>query len=287
MGIAVDLKINISKLNTLPAMPVIAQKLLALALDTDEGEAQLLKLIEQDPLIAAKIIGLANSPLFGSSRKVNSVSDASMLLGLTRVKSVAIGIATMSAVTKFPGGLLKANDLWLHSMAIALVMRAIARAMPARTRPLDDQIFLSGLLHDIGYMALSFLDTPASDALHSQLLANPDRPVVEIEQELIGMTHGEIGARLGQHWDLPEEIITVMRYHHTPDNDQANAGQPLVSLVNLAERLLPGFGVAEQTEQAVSEEDWQKLGIDPEKAESIIEQIATIAEQAQQLAGAV
>lgn len=287
MGIAVDLKINISKLNTLPAMPVIAQKLLALALDTDEGEAQLLKLIEQDPLIAAKIIGLANSPLFGSSRKVNSVSDASMLLGLTRVKSVAIGIATMSAVTKFPGGLLKANDLWLHSMAIALVMRAIARAMPARTRPLDDQIFLSGLLHDIGYMALSFLDTPASDALHSQLLANPDRPVVEIEQELIGMTHGEIGARLGLHWDLPEEIIAVMRYHHTPDNDQANAGQPLVSLVNLAERLLPGFGVAEQTEQAVSEEDWQKLGIDPEKAESIIEQIATIAEQAQQLAGAV
>ncbi len=287
MGIAIDLKLNISRLSALPAMPAIAQKLLTLALDTDEGEAQLLRLIEQDPLIAAKIIGLANSPLFGSSRKVNSVSDASMLLGLTRVKSVAIGIATMSAVTKFPGGFLKANDLWLHSMAVALVMRTIAKAMPARVRPLDDQIFLAGLLHDIGYMALSFLDTPASDALHIALQANPERPVAEIEMELIGMTHGEIGARLALHWDLPEEIIAVMRYHHNSDDKEAMPGQPLVSLVAYAERLLPDFFIAELTGKEISEAEWMELGISPDKAEAIIEQITSIAEQAQQLAGAV
>lgn len=287
MSTTVNLKFSIAKLDTLPAMPAIAQKLLSLALDTDEGEAKLLKLIEQDPLIAAKIIGLANSPMFGSSRKVNSVSDASMLLGLTRVKSVAIGIATMSAVTKFPGGLLKANDLWLHSMSIALVMRTIAKAMPARTRPLDDQIFLAGLLHDIGYMALSFLDTPASDALHAQLQAQPERPAQEIEQELLGMTHGEIGAQLGRHWDLPDEIIAVMRYHHTPDESGADAGQPLVRLVSFAEKLLPSFGVAEHTGQEISDEEWLTLGVTPEKAENVIEQIATLAEQAQQLAGAV
>lgn len=287
MSTAVNLKFSIAKLDTLPAMPAIAQKLLSLALDTDEGEAKLLKLIEQDPLIAAKIIGLANSPMFGSSRKVNSVSDASMLLGLTRVKSVAIGIATMSAVTKFPGGMLKANDLWLHSMSIALVMRAVAKAMPARSRPLDDQIFLAGLLHDIGYMALSFLDTPASDALHSEILAHPERPACEIEQELLGMTHGDIGAQLGRHWDLPEEIIAVMRYHHTPDAPGAEAGQPLVRLVSFAERLLPSFGITEQAEDKIREDEWMQLGIPAEKSETIVEQIATIAEQAQQLAGAV
>lgn len=287
MNTAVNLKFSIAKLDTLPAMPAIAQKLLALALDTDEGEAKLLKLIEQDPLIAAKIIGLANSPMFGSSRKVNSVSDATMLLGLTRVKSVAIGIATMSAVTKFPGGMFKANDLWLHSMAIALVMRTIAKAMPARTRPLDDQIFLAGLLHDIGYMALSFLDTPASDALHAQLQAQPERPAQEIEQELLGVTHGEIGAQLGRHWDLPDEIIAVMRYHHTPDESVADAGKLLVKLVNFAEKLLPAFGVAEHTGQEISDDEWVALGITPDKVETIIAQVATVAEQAGQLAGAV
>lgn len=287
MSTAVNLKLAIDKLDSLPAMPAIAQKLLSLALDTDEGEAQLLKLIEKDPLIAAKIIGLANSPLFGSSRKVTSINDAAMLMGLTRVKSVAIGIATLSAVSKLPEGLLKANDLWLHSMAIALVMRTIAKAMPARVRPLDDQIFLAGLLHDIGYMALSYLDTKASDALHTQLNAHPERPVQEIEQELLGMTHGDIGAQLGRHWDLPEEIIAVMRYHHTPDCEEAAPGQPLVSLVNFAEKMLAAFGVAENTQQEVSEQEWLDLGISPEKAEAIIEQIATVAEQAKQLSGAM
>lgn len=282
-----DLKLAIAKLDSLPAMPAIAQKLLSLQLDTDEGEAQLLKLIEKDPTISAKVIGLSNSPLFGASRKVTSITDAAMLLGLTRVKSVAIGIATMSAVTKLPEGQLKAADLWLHSMAIALVMRAIAKAMPARVRPLDDQIFLAGLLHDIGYMALSYLDTNASDALHLALQAQPERKGDEIEMELLGMTHGEIGAHLGRHWDLPEEIIAVMRYHHTPDHPEAAAGQPLVSLVNFAEKMLTAFGVPEHTTQEISEQEWLELGIAADKAEGIIEQIAAISEQAKQLSGAV
>lgn len=287
MSEAVNLKIAISQLYSLPAMPAIAQKLLALALDTDEGEAQLLKLIEQDPLIAAKIIGMANSPLFGSSRKVNSVTDATMLLGLTRVKSVAIGIATISAVSKVPEGVLKANDLWQHSMAVALVMRTLARAMPANRRPLDDAIFLAGLLHDIGFMALSYLNIDASDAVHNALLAQPERNIQDIEHELIGLTHSEIGAQLARHWDLSEEIIAVIRHHHQPDAPGAEAGQPLVTLVNFAEHLLADFGIKEHTGIALTEQDWQSLGIDPDKAEDIIEKIAEIAEQAKQMSGAV
>lgn len=287
MSEAVNLKIAISQLYSLPAMPAIAQKLLALALDTDEGEAQLLKLIEQDPLIAAKIIGMANSPLFGSSRKVNSVTDAAMLLGLTRVKSVAIGIATISAVSKVPEGVLKANDLWQHSMAVALVMRTLAKAMPANRRPLDDAIFLAGLLHDIGFMALSYLNIDASDAVHNALLAQPERNIQDIEHELIGLTHSEIGAQLARHWDLSEEIIAVIRHHHQPDAPGAEAGQPLVTLVNFAEHLLADFGIKEHTGIALTEQDWQSLGIDPDKAEDIIEKIAEIAEQAKQMSGAV
>ncbi|HCJ50378.1 MAG TPA: histidine kinase [Gallionella sp.] len=287
MNSQIDLKMNLAGLDSLPAMPTIAQKLLSLALDSDEGEAQLLKLIEQDPLISAKIIGLSNSSMFGASRKVNSVHDAAMLLGLTRVKSIALGIATLSAMRTPLEGLFKINELWLHSLTIALAMRTLSKAMPARTRPLDDQIFLSGLLHDIGYMALSYLDTAASDALHTRLHAQPERAAQEIEQELLGITHGEIGAQLGRHWDLPEEIIAVMRYHHTPDIEEAAAGQPLVSLVNFAERLLPDVGVAEHTRLEISAEEWLSLGINPDRAEDLAAALTEVAEQAKQMAGAV
>jgi HD-like signal output (HDOD) protein len=76
-----NLKKAIQSLDSLPAMPVIAQKILTLSLDTDAGELQLLKLIEKDPQISARIIGLANTPLFGASKRVASIQDASMLLG--------------------------------------------------------------------------------------------------------------------------------------------------------------------------------------------------------------
>ncbi|HEX5337709.1 MAG TPA: HDOD domain-containing protein, partial [Gallionella sp.] len=149
------LKQALANLDSLPAMPATAQKLLALPLDTDEGEAQLLNLIEQDPQISAKLIGLANSPVMGVTRKVGAISDAAMLLGLTRVKSVAIGIASMSSMSKLPPSKnFDPQDLWLHSMTIAIVMRSIAKEMSSQLRPREDQIFLAGLLHDMGYTAL-------------------------------------------------------------------------------------------------------------------------------------
>lgn len=287
MTSSIDLKQSLGRINTLPAMPVIAQKLLALPLDTDEGETQLLKLIAQDPQISAKVIGLSNTSLFGAPGKITSVNDAAMRLGLTRVKSVAIGIATMSALTKLPEGKLKATDLWTHSMAIAIAMRVIAKHMPARVRPMDDQIFLAGLLHDIGYNALSYLDTNASNLLHEKLSTSPESSLLEIETELLGIHHGEIGAQLGIHWGLPDEIVAVMRYHHTPDEADAEIGQPLVSLVNYAEKMLSAFGVAEHTAQEITEQEWTDIGIDPSKAEVIVEEIATVADQARQLASAV
>ncbi|MBI3902605.1 MAG: HDOD domain-containing protein [Nitrosomonadales bacterium] len=281
-----DLKQSVKNLNALPAMPVIAQKLLALQLDTDEGEREMLKLIGQDPQISAKLIGLANTPLFGASRKVSAVSDAAMLLGITRVKSVALGIAAMSTLTRPPIGRLDVQDLWLHSLAVALTARTIARAMPMRSRPLDDQIFLAGLLHDIGYLVLTLLDVNRSDELHARVAATPDRPLLELEQEILGITHCELGAELARQWDLPEEIIAVLRYHHTPDAEGAAISPQLICLLNIAERLQPSFGIAENFSSSISEEEWLGLGIDQEKIEGMLNQVAGQMEQAKHYASA-
>ncbi|TNC96956.1 MAG: signal transduction protein [Gallionellaceae bacterium] len=281
---SIDLKKAIQNLDSLPAMPVIAQKILTLSLDTDEGELQLLKLIEKDPQMSARIIGLSNTPLFGASKQVTSVQDASMLLGLTRVKSVAVGIAVMSSISKQSTGLLDIQHLWLHSLGVALGMRVISRAMPSRTRPLEDEIFLAGLLHDIGYMVLNHLDMQLSDRLHQKLAAEPDRPVSEVEAEVIEVSHATLGAELARHWDLPDRIIAVLRYHHTPDVEEAAAGQPLIALINLAEKLLPSFGIAEVVDTNISDEDWLALGIEPERADELSAAVHEQAEQAKQLA---
>ena len=284
----IRLKQSLANLDSLPAMPATAQKLLALPLDTDEGEAQMLKLIVQDPQISAKIISLANSPIMGVSRKLSTVSDAAMLLGLTRVKSVAVGIASMSHLAQSPAGkYFKPQDRWLHSMTVAIVMRPIAQAMPRNSRPNEDQIFLAGLLHDIGFMALHHIDTEASDALHHQLLLQPERSILEIELETLGITHCYIGSQLARHWHLPEEIIAVLGYHHPPYVEEVADRNPLVRLVSLSEKIAPNFGIAEHTGDEIQEYEWLELGINPADVEDICAQANELAVQTAQLSGAL
>lgn len=278
------LKRAVNNLDSLPAMPVIAQKLLALPLDTEKGEAELLKLVGQDPQIYAKLIGMANSPIMGVMRKINSVQDAAQLLGLTRVKSVALGIASMSNMSKLaPGKYFNPQDLWLHCMTVAMVMRTIAQSMPRAMRPNEDQVFLAGLLHDIGFMALHHIDAVASDELHHQLAMQPERPVLEIELETLGITHCFIGAQLAKHWNLPLEIVGAIGYHHPPYVEEVAAQNPLVRLVNLSEKILPDFGIAEHTGGEIQEHEWTELGIDLAEADDIREMASELAVQAAQM----
>lgn len=280
----VNLREAIKNLDSLPALPFIAQKLLALDATTDEGQKQLLSLIEQDPQILAKIIGLANAPVIGSTRKISSVAEAALVLGINKVKSVATGIAIMSIQNSVSTGNLNLQDLWMHNLGIAFAMLAIGRAMPRQIRPQDDYIFLAGMLHDIGYIALAHLDPQRSNELHTYLAAASNRPVLEIERSFLDICHDELGAVLARQWGLPEEIISVIRYHHTPDAADAPKDQPLIRMVYIAEKMLPSFGMGEHVEAGIHDSDWEALSIAPANAEEILSQAAEQADQASQFA---
>lgn len=278
------LRLALDNLESLPAMPDIAHKLLALPLDTEAGEAQMLSLVEQDPQIFARLIGMANSPAMGVGRKINSIKDAAMLLGLKRLKSVAIGIATMSKLLNQPAGRnFDPHDLWTHSMTVAIVMNVIAQKMPKHLRPDDNQIFLAGLLHDIGLMVLHHVDPEASDELHRQLRLHPTCPINELELELLGMTHNYIGAQLVRHWHLPDDVIDVVALHHSPRRSNEAFFNPLIRMVNIAEKLLTDFGVSEHTHEVIEESEWRDLGIDPVHAGEFFELANELAMQIAQL----
>jgi putative nucleotidyltransferase with HDIG domain len=277
----IDLKQAVSKLDSLPAMPVIAQKLLALKLDNDQDEQQMLLLIAQDSLISARIIGLANSPLFGAYRKISTVKDASLLLGLKKVRSVAIGLALMSQMNK-SAGRLNISALWEHNMGIAFAILVIVHAMPAKMRINDDLSFLAGMLHDVGYSVLAHLDIERSDKVQTRMITEPNRLALDIERDIVELTHDELGAELARHWNLPEEIVAAIRFHH--DVSKSDSVQPLARIINLAEKLLPSFGFPEQIDTTITPEDWLALGIDPGRAEDINAQVAEQAEQASQFA---
>lgn len=280
----IDIKQAIKNLDVLPAMPVIAQRLLALNLDTEEGERMLLTLIEEDPQISAKIVGLGNSPVIGASRPIKTVREAAMLLGNKRVQSVATSIAIMSLMTKVHSGKFNMLDFWMHSICVAFSMQGIARTMPEKLRPSDDQIFLAGMLHDIGYLVLAYLDPKLSDKLHTRLNVESERPAIEVEREVLEICHDELGAELARHWGLPEGIVAVLRYHHSPDAAGAAAGQPLVRMLNITEKIMSPFGFNEYVTPVINDKEWEEIGIDPSRAGEVQEQVAEQAEQAVQFA---
>jgi len=278
----VKLREALKNLQALPVMPVIAQKLLTLNTDTDAGERQLLRLVEQDPQILARTIALANTPILGAtSRKINSVKEAAMLLGIKKIKSVATCIAIAAMNSKVPIGKLKLQDLWLHNLGVSFTMLAISRAMPRELRPEEDQIILAGMLHDIGYLALAYLDPKRSDELHAAMEASPDTPALEIEQAMLDICHDELGAELARQWKLPEDIVEILHYHHTPD---AAPEQLLTRMICIAEKIQPSLGMAEYVNPNVDDAEWEILGIAPEDAEAVIAQAQEDSELALQFA---
>lgn len=277
-----NLRDAIKRLQALPVMPHIAQKLLTLNTDTDNGERQLLQLVEQDPQILARTIALANSPALGATgKKISSVKEAALLLGIRKIKSVACCTAIAAMKTQSPTGKFKLQELWLHNLGVAFSMLAIARAMPRELRPEDDQIILAGMLHDIGYLALAYIDPQRSDELHKALAASPNTPALELEQALLGISHDELGAELARHWKLPEEIAAILRFHHRPD---LLPEQPLARMIFVAEKIQPTLGMAEYVSPDLNDADWEALGINPEDAAEIITQAQDNSEQALQFA---
>lgn len=257
---------SLLRLRALPAMPRIASEILSLRIATEEGETALLELIRKDPAISAKIIGLSNSPAFGTTKRIVSVNDAAARLGIKRIKMTALSFAMMASMVRTPGGLLNADCLWRHSLAVTMTMNTLAQYMPEAMRPMEDDIFLAGLLHDIGFLILDSIDPVLSDSFHARIEAENAPQAEEIENGMLEVDHGELGAELAKQWGLPQTIIEVLRHHHRPEN---NSG-PVVRMACLAEKLLPTFGDPEN-QLPISQAEWESIGIDPERQGEISE----------------
>lgn len=108
--------------------------------------------------------------------------------------------------------------------------------------------------------------------------------MIEIEQELLGISHADLGAELAAHWNLPDEIVSVLRFHHTPDASAKGEGLPLARIINITEKLLSSSGMREFVGYQISAVEWESLGIPPEQADEIAMQVAEQADQAIQFA---
>lgn len=236
-GFASKYKREIKEIDNLPTLPTVYAEVDRLCKNPDVSADELSKVIETDPSISLKLLSLANSAFFGFSRQIKSVRDAISLLGNQTVQNTILNISVFEATKglKNSGGLDK-NAFWVHSSAVG----SAARFLSDKLKLDRTEAFTSGIIHDMGKI---ILDSLYAD-FYSEVLQMVEKEKVSIlkaEEEVIGLGHGQIGKELCEAWQLPQELVDAVTYHHTPSSAQKD--KELASLINVGDVLARKLGV--------------------------------------------
>ncbi len=220
----------------LPPAPAAAVKLLQLTRDAETGVADISRLIETEPALAAKVLQIVNSAFYGFPRRIRSIQRAVTLLGFSAVRQAALHVLFYEGVIQRSGrGAFDRLFFWQHSLLVAILSRELAQQV---AHPDPDSLYAAGLLHDLGKVILeSHGRVRYSDFLAAT--ANSGNPVGDDERTFFGVSHGTVGAVICERWGLPETLCRVQAQHHScildPELTPAQAQE--VAIVALADFL--------------------------------------------------
>jgi len=266
-----EVKQRIEGLYKLPTMPEMARRILQLRDDPNAGAKELAEIVELDPSLAAQVMRYANSPLFGFAGKLDSLQDAiARVLGFEAVLNMALGLSAGGSLRNPPDGPLGLNAFWRHATYCAATCQMLVKMMPrGKSKPKLGMAYLSGLLHNFGFLMLGHLFMPEFFLLNKMVAANPDTPITVLEKRMIGMGdaqnvlsmgHAEIGAWLMESWEMPDELVVSMRQHHNPDYEGDNA--VYAQLIVVANALLKGHDIGDAHSDELPQQVLKQLGLD-------------------------
>lgn len=208
----------------LPPFPDVIVKLLGLLRHEQASMDLIGRTVRNDPVLSGHVLSLANHV-----RRLRAQSDlvdpqaAAALIGLNRVRHIIVTAGLNRFIARGVGG----NFFFRHSFAVAIAAQELAAlcGLPS------DEAYVAGILHDVGQLCFHVIDGPAFEQAYTA--AGVEGRLLEREAEIFGLDHCQIGERLAQHWNLPEEVVSAIRTHH----EEAGATSPLQAVVCLGETL--------------------------------------------------
>lgn len=229
MGDIINKLLEETELTKLPSLPHVLIKLLNACQNDTACFDTLAEIITKDATLSAKVLSVANSPVYGKSHQLTSLKQILLFLGLDTIKSIAITASVQqffSRYSKEKSRFLK--GFWEHTLYTAIVAKSLAKLTSYQN---PEEAYFAGLLHDIGklifenysqheYSTLVYTDTSSEDLLKR-------------EQEKYEITHDDIGARLLGIWGITDVISDAIKYHHAKTEDILEAHH-LVKIINLA-----------------------------------------------------
>lgn len=226
----------------LPPLPTIAQRIIKLRVDPNADVNDLCEVIELDPSLAAQVVSWASSPYYSAPGTIKSVHDAIIrVLGFDMVLSLALGLS-LGNTLKLPEQNSEGHlPYWQQAVYVATCTEALISTMPRECRPTYGLSYLSGLLHNLGYLIISEVFSEKFKAISDMMAANSHASPQAIEKHLIGVTRDQLGSWLMGSWNMPAEVCDALRYQSEPEFNGEHADYAKV--VFLAKKLLNEHGL--------------------------------------------
>lgn len=222
----------------LPSLGSINNALQGLLLTEHRYTAQIAEIIRRDPSLTSRLLRLVNSVYYGLSSPVNSIEEAVFYLGVRQIRQLATVTPVIEDFQRlthqcaFPW-----REFWQHCIGTALLTREVTTTVQYAS---DESDYVAGLVHDVGIIVMAWTFPDHFAEIHRQTTLDA-RELTEIENEILGMDHAELGARYLERHRLPELMVKSARFHQHPE--KAGDFAPIVAAVQIAELLLRSKGI--------------------------------------------
>ncbi|MHB8058891.1 MAG: HDOD domain-containing protein [Desulfuromonadaceae bacterium] len=227
------------------------------------------RIITEDQGLTARLLRLANSPMFGCYAKVDSITKAVTIIGTQQLRDLALAASVMGVFKGIPEELLNMTSFWRHCIACGIIARSLA---VYRRESNVERLFVAGMLHDVGQVVLA---AARPDVVRELLEEHRDtgRLYLELERERLGFDHAELGGALLKKWKIPSSIGEPVAFHHRPST--AEQFRLETALIHFADIICQAMEFGQGAEWGVpplDEPAWDRLGLSPHVLGSVLKQ---------------
>ncbi|MGB4861542.1 MAG: HDOD domain-containing protein [Tepidiformaceae bacterium] len=226
----------LTAIEALPPLPAVALRVMEVAQNPKSSASDLALVVSSDPGLSGRLLRVVNSAAYRRAREITSVQDALVTLGFVQARNMAISGAIAGAYAPDALNVLfRIEVFWRHSIAVAFKAAELA----GKSRRLDvPSAFTAGILHNMGRLAMFYADATALDQAIAACLSR-DQSLEELESELLGYDHAEVGGLLAERWKLPADIQDAIARHHSAPADEVS----LAGVINAANAFVTANGL--------------------------------------------
>jgi putative nucleotidyltransferase with HDIG domain len=208
-----DMESIVAGIESLRPIPQVATKVMSIVNDPRSSMTRLSEVIQYDQSLTANLLKSANSAYFGLSKKVDSLHQAIVYLGMDRVADLVIlGAGSANYAPAQPGYGLESGELWRYSVSSALIARELAERRDLKA---SHVLFTAALLKDIGKVVLSQHVEKSFEKINLLVSAH-GFSFREAEKAVLGIDHAELGGMIARHWRFSGKMIDLITNHHQP-----------------------------------------------------------------------